>query len=154
MHLECNVSSNRVRRSAPLFSLLLLAACGAEVDPRATEDEPVGVQEQALYTAGGDWTYSTHDIGVCFVVASDADGSTDNSQNDTIRTWIEESYGRVTDLRFHGWGDCPPGCDVYEKAGHGIKVDHDPTGANCPSTTIVLRIDTSGAGQSGDYSNS
>jgi Ricin-type beta-trefoil lectin domain/Ricin-type beta-trefoil lectin domain-like len=99
---------------------LVTSGCeGVGVSPEAMADADasVGMLEQGLWTKNGPtvpsdmgaatWTWSTHDIEVCW--SAETAARSDYAQvTERVRTWIEDTYGRVTDLRFHGWVPCNP----------------------------------------------
>jgi len=86
-----------------LLSALLVTGCGASP---GGEDERASASEAAL-NHPNDWGFwPTHDITVCWDAAEWNDSSLATFR-ENMRTWIEQDVGRITDLRFHGWGQCP-----------------------------------------------
>src|SRR5215471_15775070 len=87
----------------PSISALAMASlgCGADPDTKGPSDDVASI-EQKLWGNAGLW--SSHDITVCYSPSTVTNFA---SQIAPIQGWIEESYGRVTDLRFHGWDTCP-----------------------------------------------
>jgi hypothetical protein len=99
----------------PLFSA---AACAALDEEEPFDDVEVGAASAPLYTKGSA-VWLTRDIPVCF--EPDAPGSTWARTN--VRDAIEDSWERVADIDFSGWGICTSGA-------HGIRIQFEDVRSN------------------------
>jgi hypothetical protein len=101
--------------------LSLLSGCGSA----EFSDEAIGESKDELYwdvsrgASVAHWPKSTNhfgsglgaDIFVCFTTTDAVAGSAEDTARAAfagkMRTWVENTWGRVADINFHGWERCP-----------------------------------------------
>jgi hypothetical protein len=99
-----------VLSSVCALTLLSLAAGCAAIDENGAAEESVVSAEENLYKAGNRWPQNASTalgawIPVCYV-QGDTTAEEAAAFAATMRNAVENTWGRVADLKFTGWGVC------------------------------------------------
>jgi hypothetical protein len=108
------VAFHGVGVAAAAFLGFVNLRCGAPIDGvgdgsetfEGEEPAPIGTARQDLYSAPTSRPWPNRDIPVCWE-ATTWDRADYATHRQNVRTWIEDSFGRVTDLKFGPWNRCP-----------------------------------------------
>lgn len=92
----------RFSRTAPLLFLAALAGCSSPPDD---EEATTGETASALFTESGVSLWPNGLVPVCFD-SSSTSRSDFATQSKLIQEIVTETYGRVAEIRFVGWGQC------------------------------------------------
>src|SRR5262245_31731924 len=97
---KCSTWRFGVLRATGASLLIALGACAIDSDDDRTDDLATSEASQPLWISTSITKWNGF-IPVCFV-----SGFT-TAQQDTIRRNITDTWGRVANLQFSGWGTCP-----------------------------------------------
>lgn len=109
-----NSMSHRLSMTVILLSFLVLCSCEQENLPVEDGDISVETTSTPLYLTGTRWpnnlTGKGSSIPVCYLTPGAVAGSVDEADREAfvteVRGYIAQTWGRVANLNFTGWGRC------------------------------------------------
>lgn len=114
----CSRYSTRARPSALLALALAVStgatACDGSYDsfdrddekPGASQSDTVGISDNPLFLGAGAALWPAGRVPVCFVRSTDSTNVPDALRT-RVRQLIGNSWGRVANIQFWNWRDCP-----------------------------------------------